>query len=126
MKSVFRIIVFTSLFTGYVAVAQQMQQPPRPIQAPVASVATTAPAIPLELLKNFYAADATQQRAQRELDQAQRAVQSANDVWKQAVDAMQKVCGEKFLLYQDSVNSDPQCKDKAVVGAHSATPKEKK
>ena len=72
------------------------------------------PAISTELLKNFYAADSQQQRAQRQLEQAQQALQSASQSWKQAVDAMQKVCGEKFQLAQDSVTSDPVCKAKVV------------
>jgi hypothetical protein len=76
-------------------------------QAPAKSA--EAPKIPLELLKNFYAADASQQRAQREIEAAQKDVQSANESWKQAVEAMQKVCGDKFQLHQDSVNADPVC-----------------
>jgi hypothetical protein len=67
------------------------------------------PVIPVELLKDFYAADAAQQRAQREMEAAQRDVQSAAQVWRQAVDALQKVCGDKFQLHQDSVNADPDC-----------------
>ena len=72
------------------------------------------PTLSTELLKNFYAADADQLRAQRQLEQAQQALQSASQSWKQAVDAMQKVCGEKFQLAQDSVTSDPVCKAKVV------------
>ena len=72
------------------------------------------PTIPTVLLKNFYAADSQQQRAQRQLEQAQQALQSASQSWKQAVDAMQKVCGEKFQLAQDSVTSDPVCMAKVV------------
>ena len=83
------------------------------------------PTISTELLKDFYAADAGQQRAQRQLEQAQQALQTASQSWKQAVDAMQKVCGEKFQLAQDSVTSDPVCKAKAVP-APAAKPTEKK
>ena len=72
------------------------------------------PTISVDLLKNFYAADSQQQRAQRQLEQAQQALQSASQSWKQAVDAMQKVCGDKFQLAQDSVTSDPVCKAKVV------------
>ena len=81
------------------------------------------PTISVELLKDFYAADAGQQRAQRQVDQAQQALQSASQSWKQAVDAMQKVCGEKFQLAQDSVTSDPVCKAKPAPEAKSAEKK---
>ena len=84
------------------------------------------PVIPTVLLKNFYAADAGQQRAQRQVDQAQQALLSASQSWKQAVDAMQKVCGEKFQLAQDSVSTDPVCKAKAVPVAPVVKPTEKK
>ena len=77
-----------------------------------AQTAPATPKIPVELLKNFYAADADQQRAQRELDLAQRHVESARASWQQAVVAMQKECGDNFQLYQDQANSDPQCKAK--------------
>ena len=83
------------------------------------------PTLSTELLKNFYAADAGQLRAQRQLEQAQQALQSASQSWKQAVDAMQKVCGEKFQLAQDSATSDPMCKAKAVP-VPAAKPTEKK
>lgn len=73
---------------------------------------TAAPKIPLQLLKDFYAADAAQQRSQRELDTAQHDYQSAQASWKQAVDAMQKACGDKYQLRQDSVNADPYCAPK--------------
>lgn len=81
------------------------------------------PTIPTILLKNFYAADAAQQRAQRALDQAQHAAQAASTDWKQAIDAMQKACGEKFELYQDSVNADPQCRLKPPVPEKPLVPK---
>jgi len=81
------------------------------------------PVIPTVLLKDFYAADSQQQRAQRQVDQAQQALQSASQSWKQAVDAMQKVCGEKFQLAQDSVTSDPVCKAKPAVVAPKPTEK---
>jgi hypothetical protein len=91
-------------------------QAPKPVEKP--------PVISTVLLKNFYAADSQQQRAQRQLEQAQQALQTASQSWRQAVDAMQKVCGEKFQLAQDSVTSDPVCKAKAAVVAPK--PAEKK
>jgi hypothetical protein len=80
------------------------------------------PKIPVEVLKQFYAADAAQQRAQRELDSAQRDIQSANDGWKQAVSSLQKICGDKFALKQDTVNTDPYC----VAKPEPEKPSEKK
>jgi len=70
---------------------------------------TDTPKIPAEVLKQFYAADAAQQRALREQDQARIDVANANESWKQVVDAMQKVCGDKFQLKQDTVGADPYC-----------------
>lgn len=78
--------------------------------------APPVPKIPLELLKDFYAADAAQQRAQRQLDLAQQAMQSAQTSWKQAVNAMQKACGDQFDLYQDSPGADPACRAKKAEG----------
>jgi hypothetical protein len=104
------------LFAGCAALAQQPAPPSPPTEKP--------PTIPITLLKDFYAADSQQQRAQRQVDQAQQALMSASQSWKQAVDAMQKVCGEKFGLAQDSVTSDPVCKVKPSVPA--VKPAEKK
>ena len=98
MKKVSGILAI--LFAATVLSAQSPSKP------------SDAPKIPLELLKNFYAADASQQRAQREIEAAQKDVQSANESWKQAIEAMQKVCGGKFQLHQDTVNTDPICVSK--------------
>ena len=94
--------------------------------AAVVAAQDKPPSISLQILKNFYAADAQQQRAQREYENAQKNLQSASQSWRQAVDTMQKVCGEKFQLAQDSATADPVCKVKVVPAAPVVKPAEKK
>lgn len=109
------------LLAALLSVSVLAQDKPK-TQPPAAPQTANPPVIPMELLKNFYAADADQQRAQREVDAAKAHAQSASAVWQQAVIAMQKVCGDKYELYQDSINSDPQCRIKTKP---SATPEKK-
>jgi hypothetical protein len=113
------------------AVLLTSQAPGKPASAPAPSPAdptpaATPPPIPVELLKDFYAADSARLRAQAELAQANKSVESANQAWQQAVTAMQRACGDGFQLYQDSVNADPQCREKmkppAAVGAPRPKP----
>jgi hypothetical protein len=95
MKKVSGILAI--LFAATVLLAQA---PPKP---------SDAPKIPLQLLKDFYAADSARLRAQAELTKAQRDAEGAGKDWQQAVEAMQKACGDKFILHQDSVDADPNC-----------------
>lgn len=121
MKSIIPIFAFVLLLIVAPSALQSLQANSAPVAA-----ATTAPVIPIELLKNFYAVDSARLRAQAELTQAQTDVRNAQTDWQQAVSAMQKVCGDNFTLYQDSVSADPQCRVKPVVPKSEAKPAEKK
>ena len=74
--------------------------------------APQAPKISTEVLKSFYAADAADQRALRNAEAARVAVQSATDSLTKVVTTMRAVCGDKFILSQDSPDSDPYCAPK--------------
>ena len=108
---------FVAIFASLVFAGCLQAQTAKPVGGPGDTGATTAkeaekelaPKISADVLKQFYAADAAQQRALREQDQARIDVASANESWKQIVDAMQKVCGDKFQLKQDTVGVDPYC-----------------
>jgi hypothetical protein len=108
MKRLATLIVFVA-----VAVSAIAQTTP-PVKPPAASAAPAAPSIPPDLLKRFWQADDAQQRAQRELDQAQQAKRSADADWQAAVKALGDACGDKFQIKQDVVGQDPYCGAKPV------------
>ena len=92
MKSVLRIIVFTSLFIGYAATAQQSQQSPRSVQAPVAIASDpSAPALTLEEKIALITDDVKRQDALEKANAAfQQAIAPINEhqeVAKKAIEA---------------------------------------
>jgi hypothetical protein len=122
MNQLFKLICWTILF-AVVVVAQQPSQPASLVKPPAA--ASKPPAVPPDVLKRFWQADAMQQRAQRQLEQAQAASQAANQEWQAAVKAMTDACGNNYQLKQDVVGQDPYCGTKTDASAPPA-PAEKK
>jgi hypothetical protein len=85
--------------------AQQPKSHPAP--APTAKL-STPPAIPPEVLKRFWQADAAQQRAQLALTQAQTAAKAAAEQWQSVVKELTAACAD-YPIKQDQAGQDPYC-----------------